>query len=176
MRQKAEHITIEKLTISDLEQLQQIGRQTFYETFAEQNSEQNMKKYLENAFSTEKLKAEITDANTSFYFARTGKKIIGYLKLNSSASQTEIQDNNAIEIERIYVLKEFIGKGVGRVLCEKAIEIAKRKKMDYIWLGVWENNLRALNFYQKNGFVTFDKHIFKLGEDEQTDIMMRRKL
>ena len=97
-------------------------------------------------------------------------------KINFGQSQTELQDDTALEIERIYVLKEFHGKKVGQVLYEKAIEIAKQKNAHYVWLGVWEENPRAISFYKKNGFVEFDKHIFKLGDDEQTDIMMKLKL
>jgi ribosomal protein S18 acetylase RimI-like enzyme len=84
-----------------------------------------------------------------------------------------LQDEGALEIERIYVLKDFHGKSVGQVLYNKAIDIAKEKKTKYVWLGVWEENPRAISFYKKNGFVEFDKHIFILGDDEQTDIMMK---
>jgi len=171
-----EKINIEKITINEIDQLQKIGRQTFYETFSESNTEENMERYLENGFSADKIKIELNDENSEFYFAKIDKKIIGYLKLNFGQSQTELKDDKALEIERIYVLKEFHGKKVGQILYDKAIEIAKNKKMDYVWLGVWEENPRAINFYKKNGFVEFDKHIFKLGEDEQTDIMMKLKL
>ena len=82
----------------------------------------------------------------------------------------------AYKIERIYVLKEFHGKKVGQILYDTAFEMAKQRCADYLWLGVWEENPRAINFYKKNGFVEFDKHIFKLGNDEQTDIMMKLQL
>ncbi len=95
------------------------------------------------------------------------------MKLNYGESQTELKNDNTLEIERIYFLKAFHGKQVGQFLCETAIQIAKEKKMEFIWLGVWEENSRAIQFYQKNGFVEFDKHIFKLGNDEQTDLMMK---
>jgi ribosomal protein S18 acetylase RimI-like enzyme len=84
-----------------------------------------------------------------------------------------LKDKTALEIERIYVLKDFHGKSVGQMLYKKALEIAQMKKVSYVWLGVWEENPRAISFYKKNGFVEFDKHIFKLGDDEQTDIMMK---
>ncbi len=169
-------IEIRKVTIKDLDELQKIGRQTFYETFASGNTEENMSKYLEESFSVAKLTTELSDKNAEFYFATLDNKVIGYLKLNFGQSQTELQDNKAVEIERIYVLKEYHGKGVGQLLLDKAINIARQKKADFVWLGVWEKNLRAINFYKKNGFVEFDKHIFKLGNDEQTDIMMKLKL
>jgi len=85
-------------------------------------------------------------------------------------------DSKSLEIERFYVPKEFHGKSVGQILYDKAIQVAKQKNAECVWLGVWEENSRAISFYKKNGFVAFDKHIFKLGNDEQTDIMMKLKL
>jgi ribosomal protein S18 acetylase RimI-like enzyme len=135
-----------------------------------------MEKYLEEGFSLEKLTAELKNNNSEFYFAVMDNKVIGYLKLNFGPSQTELKDDKALEIERIYVLREFHGKKVGQLLYEKAMQIARQINADYVWLGVWEENPRAINFYKKNGFVEFDKHIFKLGNDEQTDIMMKLQL
>ena len=87
-----------------------------------------------------------------------------------------LKDEKAFEIERIYVLKEFLGKQVGQALYNKALQLAKDRKATYLWLGVWENNARALAFYKKNELVEFDKHIFVLGEDKQTDILMKLNL
>ena len=169
-------ILIKKVTLNEIDQLQKIGRQTFYETFSSGNSEENMTKYLDEGFSLKKLTAELSDNNAEFYFAILDDSVIGYLKLNFGQSQTELQDDKALEIERIYVLKDFHGKSVGQILYDKAIHIARQKNADYVWLGVWEENPRAINFYKKNGFIEFDKHVFKLGNDEQTDIMMKLKL
>ena len=167
---------IKKVTLNDIDQLQIIGRQTFFETFSAGNTEENMKKYLAEDFSIDKLTAQLNNKNSEFYFATLDNNTIGYLKLNFGKSQTELKDDKAIEIERIYVLKDYHGKNVGQLLYEKAMQIAKQTNTDYVWLGVWEQNPRAINFYKKNGFVEFDKHIFKLGEDEQTDIMMKLQL
>jgi ribosomal protein S18 acetylase RimI-like enzyme len=135
-----------------------------------------MTQYLAAAYSLDKLTAELNNPNSSFYFVAINDKVIGYLKINFGDSQTELKQANALEIERIYVLKEYHGKHVGQFLFEKAMELAHQKKADYVWLGVWEENPRAISFYKKNGFVEFDKHIFKLGDDEQTDIMMKLQL
>lgn len=170
------NIHIQKVTISEVDQLQKIGKQTFYETFSASNTEANMTQYLQDGFSINKLTSELNDPHTEFYFATLDGTIIGYLKLNFGQSQTELQDEKALEIERIYVAQAFHGKQVGQVLYDKAVQVAKHKKADYIWLGVWEQNPRAIQFYKKNGFVEFDKHIFQLGNDKQTDIMMKLKL
>lgn len=169
-------IVIKKVNLNDLEQLQKIGRNTFSETFSLSNTEENMKQYLEEGFSVQKLTDELNNENSRFYFAICETNVIGYLKINFGASQTELKDEKALEIERIYVLREFHGKKAGQILYEKAVNVAEQINADYIWLGVWEENYRAISFYKKNGFAEFDKHIFKLGEDEQTDIMMKLKL
>jgi ribosomal protein S18 acetylase RimI-like enzyme len=171
-----ENIDLTKVTLNDIDQLQKIGKQTFHETFSASNTEENMKKYLNEGFTTEKLTAELNDKNSEFFFAKHNNTVIGYLKLNFGQSQTELKDDKALEIERIYVSKEFHGKKVGQLLYEKAIQTAQQTNANYVWLGVWEENQRAIHFYKKNGFIEFDKHIFKLGDDEQTDIMMKLQL
>lgn len=169
-------IVIKKIGLEQLVPLQEIGSKTFYDTFFESDSKESMNAYLDTSFSTEKLTAELENPNSEFYFATQNEDVIGYLKVNFGAAQTELQDANAVEIERIYVLQDYHGKQVGQLLFEKAMAIAKNNHCNYIWLGVWEENHRALQFYTKNGFVAFDKHIFVLGDESQTDIMMKLKL
>jgi len=169
-------IDIQKVTFDDIDQLQKLSLQTFFESFSSGNTEENIQKYLDEAFSINRLTDELNDNNAAFYFAILEDQVIGYLKLNFGPSQTELQNDKAVEIERIYVLRAFQGKSVGQALFGKAIEITREKGADYVWLGVWEENLKAINFYKKNGFVVFDKHLFKLGADEQTDLMMKLEL
>lgn len=167
------NFTIRAININDLQPLQSISKQTFTETFASSNSKENMDKYLNESLSLEKLTEELKNPNSLFYFIEDNHTPIGYLKLNMGASQTELNDNTALEIERIYVTQAYQGKKVGQQLYEKAIQVAKEKGVEYIWLGVWEENHKAIQFYTKNGFTAFDKHIFTLGDEEQTDIMMK---
>lgn len=169
-------IKVHQIGANEVEQLQKIGKQTFFETFAESNSDVNMQKYLNEGFTIEKLTSELNNPNSEFFFATLENQVIGYLKINFGEAQTELKDDKTLEIERIYIIKEFHGKSVGQLLYDKAIQIANQNKVDYVWLGVWEENPRAISFYKKNGFVEFDKHIFKLGDDEQTDIMMKLML
>lgn len=173
---RMEELELIQVTLEELSLLQKIGQETFSETFSEHNSAENMANYLKEGFSMGKLTEELNNEYSSFYFARLGKDVIGYLKVNFGGAQTELQDSKSLEIERIYVLRDYHGKRIGQILYEKAMEIAEQHQVNYVWLGVWEENPRAINFYQKNGFVAFDKHVFKLGEDEQTDIMMKKVL
>jgi ribosomal protein S18 acetylase RimI-like enzyme len=171
-----EAIKIRNVSINEVEQLQAISRSTFVQTFDEHNDAEDMKAYLDTSFAIDKLTAELSNPNSEFYFAIDNEIIIGYLKINIGSAQTENKNANAFEIERIYVDQAYLGKKIGQLLFEKAIDLAKVKKASYVWLGVWEENHRALAFYKKNGFIPFDKHIFKLGNDEQTDIMMKLQL
>ena len=167
---------IRKINIDDLEALRNLSIQTFKETFEEVNTEEDMQKYLLENLSIEKLKSELENPNSEFYFAENNDEILGYLKLNFKDAQTEKLEENHFEIERIYVLKAFLGQKIGQILFDKAIEIGREKNLEYVWLGVWEENHRAIRFYEKNGFEIFGKHDFVLGEDVQTDLLMKMKI
>lgn len=169
-------IDIIRVTINELEELQAISKTTFTETFAEVNTEENMQRYLNENLNIEKLKEELLNSASQFFFAKYDAQIIGYLKVNFPDSQTEKSIPISLEIERIYVLKEFHKQRIGHQLLEKAVEIAKEKQYPYLWLGVWEHNTKAINFYKRHGFVEFDKHFFQLGDDKQTDVLMKLKL
>ncbi|TGD82334.1 GNAT family N-acetyltransferase [Hymenobacter wooponensis] len=171
-----EHVSLRKASLCDVISLQQIGRQTFQETFAASNSEDNMRAYLEEGFSAAKLTAELQNPESTFYLAELNSTVIGYLKVNTGAAQTEQQSAASLEIERIYVLQAYHGKKVGQVLYEQAMQLATQAQVDFVWLGVWEQNAQAIRFYQKNGFDEFDKHVFQLGDDAQIDILMKRTL
>ena len=167
---------INKVLPDEIDFLQKLSKQTFFESFSWGNSEENMARYLEEGFSLDKLSRELKDENTSFYFVKSANEVIGYMKLNAGPAQTELQKEDSFELERIYVLKDYQGKGIGRQLLDKAIQMAREKKASYIWLGVWEENKSAIKFYNKNGFVAFDEHYFMVGDDKQTDIMMKLTL
>ena len=122
-----ERITVQKVTLNDIEQLQQIGRQTFSETFSSGNTKENMNKYLAETFSFEKLTDELNNENSEFYFALSENEVIGYQKINFGKSQTELQDEKALEIERIYVLKEFHSKKLGKCFMKKRLKLLIRE-------------------------------------------------
>lgn len=169
-------ITIRKATISDLEIIQEISVQTFTETFADVNTPENMENYVRENFNSKQVASEINNPESEFYLACLKNETVGYLKLNFGNAQTEMVNKQAIEIHRIYILKEFLGKKIGQLLLDEAIKIAHKSRVNSIWLGVWEENNRALQFYSKNGFVEFDKHIFILGDEQQTDLLMQLEI
>ena len=169
-------IEIQKATLNDLEILQKISIQTFTETFAAINTPDNIANYINDSFNTKQLTTELSNRNSMFYLAYSNAVAVGYLKINFGDAQTETHDQNALEVHRIYVLQTFHGKNIGQLLLNEAKKLAENNGIASIWLGVWEENYRALQFYAKNGFVVFDQHVFTLGNDKQTDLLMQLRL
>ncbi len=172
-----QEVKIIAVQLEDSQKLLQIGRNTFYDAFGPPvNTEENIQSYLSEKFTLEQVHKELLNPNSFFYFAILTNEIVGYLKLNIANAQTEYVEGNALEIERIYVVKEQQGKNIGQSLLHKSLKVAKDKHADYIWLGVWDQNPGAIKFYKRNGFKIFDKHTFTLGTEVQTDIMMKLEL
>ena len=167
---------IKQLETQDLSALVSIAKQTFYETFASSNSKEDMHQYLNTAFHPEKLLSEMLHPNTLFFGIFLNSELVGYLKLNEADAQTEQCIENSMEIERIYILKEYIGYGFGKLLFNLALEKGKQAYKSALWLGVWEKNERAIQFYQNLGFVAFNTHTFCVGSDVQTDLLMKLEL
>lgn len=167
---------LQKVDISDLYCLQALAKQTFLEAFSEGNSPEEMRHYLCERFSLTKLLEELSNPLSQFYFVAEQSRRLGYLKVNRGSAQSETMGNEAMEIERIYLLQDYYGKGYGQVLLDTAIEVAKQLGVQYVWLGVWEHNHRAVAFYKKNGFEVFGDHIFQFGNEAQTDWLMKRKI
>ncbi|NIK72105.1 MULTISPECIES: N-acetyltransferase [unclassified Paenibacillus] len=169
-------VTIHKCDREDLPLLQQISIETFYDTFKDQNSPDQMKAYLERAFNAEKLEEEWSNPSSEFYFIVCDEEAAGYLKVNVDDAQTEKMGEEALEIERIYIRSGFQRQGLGKHLFDKALEIAIGHHKKKIWLGVWERNESAIAFYRKAGFVQTGAHSFYMGDEEQIDFIMSKTL
>jgi ribosomal protein S18 acetylase RimI-like enzyme len=169
-------ITIKKINHENLNQLQEISIETFTDTFKAQNSSENIKDYIDKAYKTEQLKAELNNPLSEFYFICFDDEAAGYLKLNNGDAQSEKMEEGAMEIERIYIRKKFQRKGLGEFLMHKAIERANALNKNSVWLGVWEENHNALAFYKKMGFIHNGSHSFYMGEEKQTDLIMKKVL
>lgn len=157
----------------ELDILRNLSIETFRETFSQHNTQENMDRYISENLSKEKVVSEFNNPDSQFFFSLDGNDPSGYLKLNAGAAQTEFKDSPGLEIERIYVLKKYQGRGIGAQLLEHAVRVAQEGGVLNIWLGVWEFNVNAISFYEKYGFKPVSKHSFFVGADEQTDILMR---
>ena len=153
----------------DIKTLQAIAKQTFTETFGSQNTAEDLAKVLNEEYDFDKLKAEVENPESFYYFYYFEDELAGYLKLNVGAAQIESDYPEALEIQRIYVLQKYQGKRIGLAMMQQALVIAEELKKPQVWLGVWENNFKAQAFYQKSGFKKVGSHDFILGDDRQTD-------
>ena len=169
-----QEIKIVKIDRSKVLDLQQIARQSFIETFAEYNSESDLNAYIHTNLGLQQLTNELENVDSQFHLVYHNQTPIAYLKLNVHTAQTENRGNEYIEIERIYILKESKGIGIGKRLMELAEQIGLEMNKSKIWLGVWEKNIAAIHFYTKMGFIKCGEHLFILGDDKQTDWIIEK--
>lgn len=153
-----------------------LSRKTFFETFAPSNTQENMDMFMDVQFTKKALMEEVGAEGNIFLLAFRGVEPVGYVRLRESTSPEQLGSLPAIEIARIYAVQDIIGKGVGSALMEKSLQIAQAKNKQLVWLGVWEHNYRAIDFYNRWGFTKFGEHPFILGTDMQTDWMMVKHL
>jgi diamine N-acetyltransferase len=181
---------IRKATLEDIPQLVDISKNTFIEAFAHQNNPDDFNAYVNSAFTLQTLENELNTEGVSFYFLEDKdheKEPIGYFKFTENKSPLDSSKPNididfdflstkSMELDRIYILSSYHGKGAAQLMMDFIFFIAEEKSYDFIWLGVWEHNPKAIKFYQKMGFEKFGTHIFDIGDDPQTDWMMWRKI
>ena len=169
-------ISIKEATTAEAGLIADLSRQTFYDSFAADNTPENMDKFMNEQFTRENLMKEVGAAGNIFLLAYIEDEVVGYTRLRETANPLLIHNGPAIEIARIYAVQKSIGKGVGSALMQQSINIARQKDARVIWLGVWEKNEKAIAFYTKWGFEKFSDHVFMLGNDAQTDWLMKKVL
>ena len=165
-------LTIREATVNDAMLIADISHETFYETFAPSNSRENIEKFLNYQFTKGKLITEVGMPDNTFFLAFKGNEVVGYVKLRDASVPVALKNKKALEIARIYSVSSMIGRGVGKLLMETSIQHARQKQKELVWLGVWEQNQRAIDFYTKWGFQNFGETDFLLGDDIQKDYLM----
>ena len=171
-----EAFSLRYATKEDAVLIADISRQTFYDTFAADNSKEDMDKFLNEQFTRGKLMLEVGAPENIFLLAYHGCEVAGYVKLREGKKPEALKEFAAVEIARLYAVKEFVGKGVGKLLMQACIHIAKQKEKEVLWLGVWERNQRAIAFYRQWGFEKFGECDFLLGNDVQQDWLMKKMI
>lgn len=167
---------IRRVTLADADLLTELGAQTFSETFAADNTPEDMAAYLASSFGPGQQAAELADPESSFLMAEIDQVAVGYAKLHPGIAPECVTGDHSIELVRLYVLQAFIGYGIGAALMQACISEAQQRGYRTLWLGVWENNHRAQAFYRKWNFREVGTHIFQVGSDPQTDFVMERSL
>jgi len=163
-------------TTDDAKMLSELGAKTFYDAFAKDNTPENISLYIKNSFSTEIQLNELSRPDIIFLIAELEDEPVGYAKLKMNSDNESVKGTKVVEIERIYASQAYIGKGVGKELMKACINEARQRGCDSVWLGVWEKNPRAVDFYTKWGFKEVSTHIFMLGDDPQRDFIMELNL
>ena len=171
-----EGISVRTCNIKDVETLVSLSIKTFRDTFDEYNSPENMIRYINDTFTKKIIEHEMKQPGTVFFLAFDERRAAGYAKIRESHIPPGLNSTSALEIERLYAHTDYVGKRVGYMLMQTCLAYARKKDIKTLWLGVWEQNARAISFYEKNGFVKFGQHTFMLGQDTQTDWLMKKDL
>lgn len=171
-----EGISVRTCNHQDIDTLISLGIKTFRDTFDEFNTPQNMLLYINKTFTRKNIETEMKAPGSVFFLAFDRRRPAGYAKIKTSSKPEGLHHGDAIEIERLYAHKDYFGKRVGHMLMQTCLAYARKHGCKTLWLGVWENNERAISFYEKNGFTRFGEHTFMLGNDAQTDFLMKKDL
>ena len=166
-------IKLVRVLDQELDALLDLARSTFKVSFEQQNKPEDFKLYMEKAFSRSVFKDQLRDPNSSFYFVRQLEETVGYIKINEKEAQNEQFDTQSIELERFYIKSSFQGQNIGKEVLKLVLDMVKNTEATFLWLGVWEKNAKAIRFYERHGFKKFGSHPYYLGNDKQTDYLMK---
>ena len=169
-------VTIRRGTVDDAGLLSELGARTFSETFAADNTSEDMASYVATSFSVAQQTAELENSASTFLIAEVNRRAAGYAMLREGEPEKGVEGANPVELVRLYVSRDWLGRGIGEQLMRACIDEARQAGHETIWLGVWERNARAQAFYRKWNFRTVGEHMFELGSDLQRDIVMERTL
>lgn len=169
-------LTIRLTAPDDVPALQRIAIDTQVDTFGAHNTEANMKAFLDEAYNLDKLGQELDEPGSHNYLAFVDSQLAGFMRLRLSSEVEHLLGKNTLELQRLYVDKSFHGQGVGAAMMHEAMAVAKAGRYEWIWLGVWERNFKAQEFYKRWGFDRFSEHIFQMGDDPQTDWLLKRRV
>lgn len=175
---KPDQLHIRFAEAGDAAALAALGAQTFRDTFGGANTAGDMQAYLQTAFSVDAIRRELEDVTNTFLlaFADDEPGPVGYAKLRAGPPDDHVRGLAPIELQRLYAARTHIGHGIGGALLQAALDVAHGKDYLTLWLGVWEHNPRAIAFYRRWGFTTAGDHVFRLGSDDQRDLIMERPI
>ena len=167
-------VALKKCTLNDLFTLKGLSVINYVDTYGQDKTPKSMAKYIDKRFSVEKLSRELINENSLFYFMYIDDMLCGYVKLNKYKAQKDIKAPKSLEIDGVYILKDYQGKGLGKEFLNQIIKIAKNDSKEFIWIGICEKNIKAISFYKRNGFKEIGKHSFKVGEELQSKFIMHK--
>ena len=169
-------IEVMTAVLEDIPEMRQVAITTYQDTFAQFNTPENMQAYFDQAYNLEVLSRELNEEHSTLLIAWEGNKQVGFARLRENEEVTDLLGNNTVELQRLYVLTSAQGKSVGKLLMQHSLSYSQINKYEWIWLGVWEKNFKAQEFYKKLGFEKFSEHTFWMGSDPQVDWLLKKKL
>jgi len=169
-------IEVKAARIEDIPEMRQVAITTYRNTFEPFNTPENMQTYIDQSYNLEVLSKELNEANSKLLIAQEGDQLVGFARLRESNEVVELLGNNTVELQRLYVLTSAQGKSVGKLLMQHSLRYASDCHYGWMWLGVWEKNFKAQEFYKKWGFEKFSEHTFWMGNDPQVDWLLKKKL
>lgn len=167
-----------KVKPNEFQILRELEVETYGDTFGPYISDADMEDYYQSVLSLEQIQKDLADPESETYFVLDhNQEICGFLKINWGQAQTEpVEMDKSFEIQRIYVKKKFHGVGFGKEMFSFALDQAKSRGFEWAWLGVWERNFKAQDFYYRFGFERFSEHEYPTGDTVDIDWLLRKKL
>lgn len=167
---------IRRATEDDVATLSAFARQQFIETFAAQNDPDDLAAFLDATYSPDQQRAELHDPTRSYWLLEMDGQLAGFALLRDQAPHDAVVARHPVEVQRFYVDRAWHGRGLAATLMAHACETARALGGDTVWLGVFEQNPRAIRFYEKQGFAAVGAQTFMVGTDAQRDVVMARRL
>lgn len=167
---------IRKADVSDAKGLSLLAERTFRDAFAAMNTAEDIELHCQNSYSEAIQAGEISNQNMVTLLAEEDGRLVGFAQLRWGGAPDCVLGRLPGEIQRLYVVSDWHGKGIAQDLMSACLEKLRIRSSDTVWLGVWERNPRAIAFYKKFGFAEVGDHVFPLGSDPQRDIVMARSL
>jgi ribosomal protein S18 acetylase RimI-like enzyme len=171
-----ERITIRQAGPDDAVLVSVLASTTFYEAYSAQDESANLAAYIHNSFNIETVRSEIDDPNSTFLLVFLERKAVGYVRLIEDSRVDGVEGGSVIELRRIYILERAWNTGIGKALLDHCIGFAQLRKFDALWLGVWEENVRARSFYEKHEFREVGKIKFPYGDVVGTNLVLVRSI
>lgn len=165
---------LRKANLNDAKPLSDLAERTFRETFESQNTTEDMGLHCQLNYSEAVQAREISAPDMTTLVSEDSQRLIGFAQLRWNDAPNCVVAKSPGEIQRLYVVGEWQGRGVAQALMNACLEEIECRGSDVVWLGVWEGNPRAISFYKKFGFIEVGDHVFPLGRDPQRDIVMVR--
>lgn len=156
--------------------LSELGRRTFAEAFGADNSPEDLRQFLDSTYQPDIQHRELLDPALAYLVAESDGELVGFALLRRNKASPYVTDPTAIEVQRFYVDRSFQGTGLAQGLMAACVAHATTLEAGTLFLGVWEQNPRAISFYRRQGFAEVGRQIFQVGSDPQHDLVLARPI